>query len=783
MSSWRFSLSSQRRRRATTTELSSPSGSRDDGPLNQPPRYSNVSLAEHQNLSRGVHSARQSIASLTSYLSLAPTYATSDPHSPPATASTSTLTNPPRYSGLPNIETSETYTTSGDHDQPDSSYIYPVASGRLKSKPWATLRLYDADRPTSRKKRRHPRFTDGDKMVGSVDLRLSDPQTIKGIELVLRGKIITGSSGDGSSMTFLEHTYTLWDRKFGDPRRLADIDYDPHAPSSGKYDGKMSGNWVFPFAIPFPNQLDLSTRRAVYATDLDGPVRFLPELLGGESESRISPFDIGGPPRQIRRSSVTPPTSSTHITPFDTMSPSALQEKGKSRIVPSGVVPPVSPTSFAPIESTPTSPVTPYTPSVEPFDANQPISSSQSSGDRPSKLGHSFHQRPHSIRYQFRNAAKMQNSEDPESTDIHRLPPSFLEKDVMANIHYDLVLIITHGRLSSRSRANATLIHTPISVSPPMPLARQSAYRRREAPPSPDSGLGLWKELPAASIGGTFLDQRAIAVQYKLFLALPLSYSPGTPLPCYLTITCDDVHALEVFANPLVPQVRLRRTIRFLANQEPEDASQLITPIPTSLTYESMMNYVPTRPKISSTLSNLADPKGLEQSKGRYLGSQSAIEPFMPSARQGDEENHSKPPGVCKEHDMASARWRTTLGSTQDGRTKSLYGEIQLPRGLQPSCDFPLFNILYHVELLAPATNAFVPNTGRHSPSTGKRTAQTKQPDPTSGRSGKDERMYVSQRVKITTGLRRDEPIPIAFVRGIDSAVELQVVDSNFTSA
>ncbi|KAJ3519720.1 hypothetical protein NMY22_g13073 [Coprinellus aureogranulatus] len=763
MSSWRFSLSSQRRRRATTTELSSPSRSRDDSDdySSRPPRYSNVSLVdERQDHSvTGAASARQSVASLTSFLSSVPTYATSDPHSPPATASTSTLTNPPRYSGLPNI-VPEAHTTLEDNDQPDPGYTYPIASGGLKSKPWAILRLYDADRPTSRRKRRHPRFTNGDKMVGSVDLCLSDPQTIKGIELVLRGKIITGSLGDGSSMTFLEHTYTLWDRKFGDPRRLADIDYNPHAPSSGKYDGKMSGNWAFPFSIPFPGQLDLSTRRAVYATDLDGPVRFLPELLGGESESRISPFDIGGPPRQIRRSSVTSPTSSTHITPFDIMSPSTLQEKGQSRIVPSGAVPPVSPVCFAPIESTPTSPATPYNPSLEPFTANQPISSS-----RPAKIGHPFHQRPHSIHYQFRNATSMQNSEDPGSTNIHRLPPSFLEKDVMANIHYELVLIITHGRFSSKSRANATLIHTPTSVPPPMPLARQTAYRRREIPSSPNLDPRGWKELPSSSTRGTFLDQREITVQYKLFLAIPLSYAPGTPLPCCLAVTCDDGNALNVLASPLTSQLRLLRSIRFIANREQEDINQ-ISPLTSTSAHEGMMNCVPTRPKLTNTLSNLAQHKIVEQSKGQHsdLQRSPAVEPFVSSIGQGDIEDRPESSGMCKEHHIASAVWCTPSEYQPDSKsqTKHLYGEIHLPRGLQPSCGFPLFSVTYRVELLAPATNAFVPDMHR----SGSTQSPGHPKDPGIGGREDGERVYCSQTVEITSGVRRDEPIPVAFVNG-----------------
>lgn len=276
----------------------------------------------------------------------------------------------------------------------------------------------------------------------------------------LKGSIITGSHADGGAITFLEHPYTLWDCNFGDPRCL---ESNLQPPPKKKTDGKLVGNWTFPFSIPFPTQVDLSTLRAVYARDSDGPIRFLPELL--PQEVPVTPFDLGGYPR---RSSYAAPRSSTHISPFDTRSPFTPLEKGELRFPPSSSSPERSTPHFAPISpnSSPTSVQT--APLVEPFtfDALE-TSSAQSSNDRPSKMGpitrSELMPRSH---HRFRSASSMRDPDNPTSTSIYALPQSFLEHNVMANIHYVLILTITHGRFSTRSRLVQPFSSSPTQLKP-----------------------------------------------------------------------------------------------------------------------------------------------------------------------------------------------------------------------------------------------------------------------------------------------------------------------------
>lgn len=186
MSSWSFPrFSSRRRPHPTETSESSPPGN-EDGPSN-PPRYSNLSLSippssppppEVSSYSVPVEyadfvSSRPRSVDRISQLS-SPTYVTyDDPDNRSISASTTTLTNPPRYSGLSNAPN-----PSGQE------YSYTICRG-FKSEPWATLRLYDVG-ASAPKRGRNPCFTNRDDMLGNVELTLPSPQFIKNIELVVR---------------------------------------------------------------------------------------------------------------------------------------------------------------------------------------------------------------------------------------------------------------------------------------------------------------------------------------------------------------------------------------------------------------------------------------------------------------------------------------------------------------------------------------------------------------------------------------------------------------------
>ncbi|TEB36762.1 hypothetical protein FA13DRAFT_1082670 [Coprinellus micaceus] len=88
-----------------------------------------------------------------------------------------------------------------------------------------------------------------DTMLGSVELRLSSPQTIRNIELKLKGFMRTGAAKDAGSTKFLEQGYTIWDRNFGDPLLLIPRSYH-RFPRSTTGSCRETGHSLFPSRFP-----------------------------------------------------------------------------------------------------------------------------------------------------------------------------------------------------------------------------------------------------------------------------------------------------------------------------------------------------------------------------------------------------------------------------------------------------------------------------------------------------------------------------------------------------
>jgi hypothetical protein len=275
----------------------------------------------------------------------------------------------------------------------------------------------------------------------------------------LKGSIITSSSIDGLT-PFLEHTYTVWDRKYGDPR----LPLHPQAESDHKYDGKLEGGWLFPFSIPFPTHTDLSTLSAVYPPGkTQTPLQ--PQVI--EPESPITPFEGEAitspespgrqlPPAQGQPQLITPfpmdslplekvpspnPTASrrsqTHITPFflhgTSPPPPSQLTSGSSAITPytytqrSTVYPPTTETNTK--RRSPREGAASPNPFEKKDDSNTGIGFNVNEGS-PSGPSHPHNQPAFKINFSS-------------------LPQSFLERNVKPTIQYELILVISHGKFSS----------------------------------------------------------------------------------------------------------------------------------------------------------------------------------------------------------------------------------------------------------------------------------------------------------------------------------------------
>ncbi|TFK66220.1 hypothetical protein BDN72DRAFT_823709, partial [Pluteus cervinus] len=185
-------------------------------------------------------SARVAVASRLSAMSVAPPQYSAVDTSGFDTSPSSRL---PRYSSLLSSEplaspiSSTTDTTRAQH-------TFSV-DGDTKATPWATLKVFGSTSSLQ--------VRGGENVTGSVNLNLESPQSIQSIHILLRGRISTSSWAD-SIYTFLEHTVPIWSKTSGSPQSTATT------PSS-KNDGKLCGEYTFPFSIPFPSVIGVSRGR------------------------------------------------------------------------------------------------------------------------------------------------------------------------------------------------------------------------------------------------------------------------------------------------------------------------------------------------------------------------------------------------------------------------------------------------------------------------------------------------------------------------------------------
>jgi hypothetical protein len=166
----------------------------------------------------------------------------------------------------------------------------------------------------------------------------------------------------------------------------------------------------------------------------------------------LTPFQPGGPSGRARNVPLLETGSLDLIIPFDATSPFSPTEKGirRSRQNRTSARPLTTHSPISPQEN-----AAPSTPSLEPYTVISEGNPSPSG--RPTAKG-SLSRLPQQPTTSFPwphthlRATSMHNSELPLPTTSHPLPQSFLERDVMASIHYELVLAVTHGRFATESR-------------------------------------------------------------------------------------------------------------------------------------------------------------------------------------------------------------------------------------------------------------------------------------------------------------------------------------------
>ncbi|KAG2013075.1 hypothetical protein CC2G_010013 [Coprinopsis cinerea AmutBmut pab1-1] len=280
-------------------------------------------------------------------------------------------------------------------------------------RPWATMRLFTRSSTGSSQKSHYPRYFGGDAIAGTVELDLDKSQTINSITLTLKGRFMTRSVGQGSH-TFLNQTFTVWNKNVGEPRSAVPSSLDIASSKKNKFNAKLQGKYEWPFSFPFPTEICLPLK--------------------------------GGDKKQL----------------------------------------------------------------------------------------------------------------------IVQTPQTFLERTIIANIQYDLVMTITHGLFRPNSKLATIITYTPSVTPPPPSLLRQQAYQHGGflLPPSEDPQG--WHTFPSQPFSAQMNSQH-VDLLYSLSLTTPLSYTRGTVLPCFLKLH-STIHApinlaslLMDSSNPFLSLVLYRK--------------------------------------------------------------------------------------------------------------------------------------------------------------------------------------------------------------------------------
>ncbi|KAH6902825.1 hypothetical protein BKA70DRAFT_1434444 [Coprinopsis sp. MPI-PUGE-AT-0042] len=144
------------------------------------------------------------------------------------------------------------------------------SKGEATGRPWVTLQLQARQPDTNQK---YPKYHGGDPVQGEVKLDFVRSQTVNSVQLSLRGRFITSALAEGI-FTFLNQTFTIWDRNMGDPRvPLSPLDGPFNRPP--RFDSKLKGQYNLPFCFPFPVEICLPRKGGDVQQVVQTPQSFL----------------------------------------------------------------------------------------------------------------------------------------------------------------------------------------------------------------------------------------------------------------------------------------------------------------------------------------------------------------------------------------------------------------------------------------------------------------------------------------------------------------------------
>ncbi|KZP29743.1 hypothetical protein FIBSPDRAFT_1038755 [Athelia psychrophila] len=141
------------------------------------------------------------------------------------------------------------------------------------------------------------------------------------------------------------------------------------------------------------------------------------------------------------------------------------------------------------------------------------------------------------------------------------LPPSVRERNASFGVRYELFVHIRRGLMRSDDRLGGVFEYLTASCPTPFSALRQLAYETDVPIQGPDADPSGWKTMAPVKIEGSIFSNRDAHVTCTLSIAMPLIYTKGTAIPCYLVLGSPDKEVLDLLSSRNAIDIRLQRRV------------------------------------------------------------------------------------------------------------------------------------------------------------------------------------------------------------------------------
>ncbi|KAJ7690239.1 hypothetical protein B0H17DRAFT_1011660 [Mycena rosella] len=167
------------------------------------------------------------------------------------------------------------------------------------------------------------------------------------------------------------------------------------------------------------------------------------------------------------------------------------------------------------------------------------------------------------------------------------LPETFMERHTRVSVVYEVSVIVSRGLFRADNTFKTRFRYVPCTLPDPPSVLRQRAYAENTTLSGPRDDPAGWKTPVTAMAHGHVFKTRQAVVQCTFSLAVPLCYTRGSVIPCWIMLESGDLQALDLFADPGALSVRLRRRVRYqataLVTMQSPDSTQSVLDVASAV--------------------------------------------------------------------------------------------------------------------------------------------------------------------------------------------------------